>query len=115
MINFTKKGDKILDTHLGSGASRIAAFKCGLDFYGFEIDKDYYNASEKWYINYAYKQFMTLTGKFDFSQNRITGDILIISGRVPTIIDIFILFSTLNRIITQLDKIISICKIIGKN
>ncbi len=45
--NYAKPGDKILDTHLGSGSSRIAAYKMGFDFYGFEIDPDYFNASEK--------------------------------------------------------------------
>lgn len=40
-------GTKILDTHLGSGSSRIAAYDMGFDFYGFEIDKDYYEAQEK--------------------------------------------------------------------
>ena len=40
---------KILDTHLGSGSSRIAADKAGLDFTGIEIDKDYFDASEKRY------------------------------------------------------------------
>lgn len=38
---------KILDTHLGSGSSRIAAYKLGFDFYGCEIDKDYFEAQEK--------------------------------------------------------------------
>jgi len=38
---------KILDTHLGSGASRIAAYKLGFDFWGCEIDKDYFEAQEK--------------------------------------------------------------------
>lgn len=45
--NYAKSGDKILDTHLGSGSSRIAAYKMGFDFYGFEIDPDYFEASEK--------------------------------------------------------------------
>ena len=45
--NFTKPGDKILDTHLGSGSSRIAAYKMGLDFWGCEIDPEYYEAQEK--------------------------------------------------------------------
>lgn len=40
-------GMKIIDTHLGSGSSRISADKLGLDFVGFEIDKDYYELSEK--------------------------------------------------------------------
>ena len=44
---YAKEGDLILDTHLGSGSSRIAAHKAGLNFTGFEIDKDYYEAQEK--------------------------------------------------------------------
>lgn len=44
---YAKKGDKILDTHLGSGSSRIAAFYAGLDFVGCEISKVYYDMAEK--------------------------------------------------------------------
>ncbi len=40
--NYAQPGDKILDSHLGSQSSRIAAFKLNFDFYGYEIDKDYY-------------------------------------------------------------------------
>jgi site-specific DNA-methyltransferase (adenine-specific) len=35
----------ILDTHLGSGSSRIACCKAGLEFVGFELDEEYFNAS----------------------------------------------------------------------
>lgn len=45
--NYAKKGDKILDTHLGSGSSRIAAHKLGFEFVGCELDKDYFEAQEK--------------------------------------------------------------------
>jgi site-specific DNA-methyltransferase (adenine-specific) len=45
--NYAEKGNRILDTHLGSGSSRIAAYKMSFDFYGFEIDPDYFSASEK--------------------------------------------------------------------
>jgi len=38
-----KPGDKILDTHVGSGSSLIAAYISGYDFVGFEIDKIYCN------------------------------------------------------------------------
>ena len=38
---------RILDTHLGSGSSRIAAYKGGFDFTGFEIDADYFAAQDK--------------------------------------------------------------------
>ena len=44
---FAKEGNLILDTHVGSGSSRIAAHKHKLDFVGFEIDKGYYEAQEK--------------------------------------------------------------------
>lgn len=45
--NYAKEGFKILDTHLGSGSSRISAYKAGLDFWGFELDADYFNKQEK--------------------------------------------------------------------
>jgi site-specific DNA-methyltransferase (adenine-specific) len=40
--NYTKPGDKILDTHLGSQSSRIAAYKLGFDFWGCELDAFYF-------------------------------------------------------------------------
>jgi len=45
--NYAQPNDLILDTHLGSGSSRIAAYKGGFNFVGFEIDCDYFNAQEK--------------------------------------------------------------------
>lgn len=44
---YAKPGDRILDTHLGSGSSRIAAYKAGLDFVGYEIDKYYFEKQEE--------------------------------------------------------------------
>ena len=49
---YCKKGDKILDTHLGSGSSRIAADMEGFDFVGYELDKDYFDASCKRFDEY---------------------------------------------------------------
>ena len=43
---YAKPGDRILDTHLGSGSSRIAAYDAGLDFVGCEIDPYYFKAQE---------------------------------------------------------------------
>lgn len=40
--NYTKPGFKVLDTHLGSGSSRRAAYDFGLDFVGCEIDQEYF-------------------------------------------------------------------------
>ena len=45
--NYAKQGDKILDTHLGSGSSRIAAWDAGLDFVGTEIDETYFKLEEE--------------------------------------------------------------------
>jgi site-specific DNA-methyltransferase (adenine-specific) len=58
--NYAKPGDKILDTHLGSGSSRIAAYEMGFDFTGFEIDKDYFEASEK-----RFRQHISQTKLFE--------------------------------------------------
>lgn len=49
LLNYAAITDKILDTHLGSGSSAIAAHKLGFDFVGCEIDKDYYEAAVKRY------------------------------------------------------------------
>lgn len=50
---YAKPGDKILDTHLGSGSSRIAAYDAGLDFVGYEIDKTYFDLQEKRFAEHA--------------------------------------------------------------
>jgi site-specific DNA-methyltransferase (adenine-specific) len=59
--NYAKQGDKILDTHLGSGSSRIAAYEMGFNFTAFELDKEYYDAQEK-----RYKAHIAQL-KFDFA------------------------------------------------
>ena len=50
--NYAKPDFKILDTHLGSGSSRIAAHKAGLDFVGCELDKEYFEAADKRYKDF---------------------------------------------------------------
>lgn len=47
LTNYAKPGNTILDTHLGSGSSRIAAYDLGFDFTGYELDKDYFDAQER--------------------------------------------------------------------
>jgi len=47
LMNYAKKGDKILDTHLGSGSIAIACHNLGYDLQGYELDKDYYIAAKK--------------------------------------------------------------------
>jgi len=45
--NYAKPDMKIIDTHLGSGSSAIAAYDFGCDFVGCEIDKEYFEAAKK--------------------------------------------------------------------
>ena len=44
--NYAKPGQRILDTHLGSGSSAIAAHYYGVDFVGCELEEDYFNAAK---------------------------------------------------------------------
>ena len=46
---YAHPGDKIFDSHVGSGSIRIACHDMGFDFEGCEIDKDYWEAQEKRY------------------------------------------------------------------
>ena len=45
--NYAKQGQTILDTHLGSGSSAIAAHDYGYEFTGIELDSEYYEAAKK--------------------------------------------------------------------
>lgn len=47
LSNYSKQGDKILDTHVGSASSLLACYDMGFDYIGFEIDEDYYNMAQK--------------------------------------------------------------------
>lgn len=46
LTNYAKKGQKVFDSHLGSGSSAIAAHYFGVDFVGCELDKDYFEAAK---------------------------------------------------------------------
>ena len=41
------KGNKILDTHVGSASSLIACYEMGFDYIGFELDKDYFDKATR--------------------------------------------------------------------
>ena len=45
--NYAKTGDKIIDSHVGSGSSIIACIEEGFEYVGCELDKDYYEAASK--------------------------------------------------------------------
>jgi site-specific DNA-methyltransferase (adenine-specific) len=61
--NYAKSGDKILDTHGGSGSICIACHDLGFDLDWMELDKDYYDSAVKRYNNHASQlQFELCTG-----------------------------------------------------
>ena len=54
--NYAKEGDKILDTHTGSGSSIIACHNMGFEYMAFELDKDYYKAAMERINNHKAQQ-----------------------------------------------------------
>lgn len=70
--NYARPGWKILDTHLGSGSSRIAAWDMGLDFYATELDPDYFEAMEKRFqAHIARPQLFAPSEQYTFKQASI--------------------------------------------
>ena len=61
LTRYAKQGDKILDTHLGSGSSRIACYNLGFDFVGCEIDEDYFKAQEERYQAHIAQQSLFIS------------------------------------------------------
>ena len=47
LMNYAKEGDKILDTHLGSGSIAIACHNLGFNLTACELDKEYYDNAIK--------------------------------------------------------------------
>ena len=66
LSHYAKAGDTILDTHLGSGSSRIAAYDMGFDFVGIEIDKEYFEEQEK-----RFKEHRVQLSLFEFACGQI--------------------------------------------
>jgi site-specific DNA-methyltransferase (adenine-specific) len=47
LMNYAKEGDKILDTHLGSGSHALACWNLNFDLTAYELDADYFTATTK--------------------------------------------------------------------
>lgn len=56
LLHYAKPGDKILDTHLGSGSICIACHDLGFEMTGIELDNDYYEAAKKRIMDYQLQQ-----------------------------------------------------------
>lgn len=57
---YATPGDKIIDCHVGSGSSRIAAYDYGCDFYGCELNEQHYAKQEDRFHQYLDKQRQSL-------------------------------------------------------
>ena len=66
--NYAIGGGKIFDPFLGSGSSRIAAYKKGFDFYACELDKDYYEAQEERFRRECLGEIKLTNGKVAVQQ-----------------------------------------------
>lgn len=53
LTKFAQEGDRVIDTHLGSGSSRIAAYDLGFDFVGCETDPYYFKLEEERFAAYT--------------------------------------------------------------
>ena len=71
LTHYAKQGDKILDTHLGSGSSRIACYNLGFDFVGCEIDEDYFKAQEERYQAHISQQSLFVGSPTMFTEGAI--------------------------------------------
>jgi site-specific DNA-methyltransferase (adenine-specific) len=60
--NYAKEGCKIFDPFLGSGSSRIAAYKKGYDFYACELDAEYYRLQDERFRRECLGEVVTPSG-----------------------------------------------------
>jgi site-specific DNA-methyltransferase (adenine-specific) len=67
--NYADGCKTILDTHLGSGSSRIAAYDLGFDFYACELDKDYFDAQEKRFKTHISQQKLFVPERQEVTQS----------------------------------------------
>lgn len=75
LTNYAKPGDKILDTHLGSGSSRISAYDMGFDFWGYELDADYFAAMDARFRDHISKPVLFAPQEmYDFEQAKLFQD-----------------------------------------
>lgn len=61
--NYVKDGETVFDPMMGSQASRIAAYKMGIDYVGCEIDKYYYDKGCEWFERECHGITKTAIGK----------------------------------------------------
>jgi site-specific DNA-methyltransferase (adenine-specific) len=73
---YAVKGDKILDTHVGSASSLIACHNLGFDYVGFELDKEYYSMANKRLEDVKAQRTIFDLGVERYSQSVISQEVL---------------------------------------
>lgn len=69
--NYAKEGDKIFDPNLGSQSSRIAAYDMGFDFWGCEIDADYFREGNERFEKYKLQGKLFIPEQIKPTQNNL--------------------------------------------
>lgn len=72
--NYAKSGDRILDTHLGSGSSAIACHNLGFDMVGVELDESYFKAAVERLENHKQQIKLFDRDHFSSSHDQAQGD-----------------------------------------
>ena|SRR3990167_10913803 len=65
LTNYAKTGDKILDTHLGSGSSAIACDNLGFELTAYELDEEYVDGAIKRLIEHRQQLKLFTAGLVD--------------------------------------------------
>ena len=69
--NYAKPGDKIFDPHMGSQSSRIAAYDLGFDYWGCELDTDYFNDGCNRFNNHISQLRIDIPVQHNVKQNKL--------------------------------------------
>ena len=69
--NYAKPGDKIFDSHMGSQSSRIAAYDLGFDYWGCELDTDYFNDGCNRFNNHISQLRIDIPVQHNVKQNKL--------------------------------------------
>lgn len=79
--NYAKPGEKIFDSHMGSQSSRLAAYEMGFDYYGCELDKDYFDSGNKRFEDFRKQQ--SLFAPQELSPVSLGGNLFANDGNKP--------------------------------
>ena len=77
LMKYATTGQKILDTHLGSGSSAIAAAELGFEFVGCELDEEYFHKACKRIADAQAQPRLFEDAKVGAGDTAVQGDMLL--------------------------------------